>query len=122
LRNTTRTRLAVGDHGFPVRVHVVVGIGAAGGGVIGPGVFRSIGTTPAATSDHAIAAAAAVKTNPLAVRAPEFVLVPFIRRLSGDRHATSLGDIQNPHSIWQWTVFVTEQDEISIFRVDVHMI
>ena len=45
--DATRTRFAVGDHGLPIWVQVVVSIGSPRSGVISPGIARPVRRTPA---------------------------------------------------------------------------
>ena len=63
-----------------------------------------------------------MKIDSLAVSTPKFVLVPFVRALARNRLTMPVCDVEYPHSIWQTTVLVTEQDKVAIVRVEVNVI
>ena len=63
-----------------------------------------------------------MKTDSLTVAAPKFVLVPFVCALAGNRFALPVCDVEKPHSIGQTAVLMTEQNEITIAWVNMHVI
>jgi hypothetical protein len=120
--DATRTRLPVGDHCLSIGMQVVMGVSSARCGVIGFGIVCTIGRTPAAKAYGVVSQCAAVKTDSSAIATPKFVLVPLSCALSWDGIAPLVWDIEQPHSIWQIAVFMAEQNEITILRIDMHMI
>src|SRR5688572_29147477 len=124
LRDAARARLTVCYHGLPIgiRMQVVMGIGTPGCDMICLPINGSIGGTPAAKALRVILPAAAVKTNPLSICAPEFVLVPFPLALTWNGSADLVCDIENPHAIRRGAVLMTKQNKIRIVRMKVHMI
>src|SRR5215208_5072264 len=63
-----------------------------------------------------------MKTDPLAVAAPKFVLVPLIYALPRNGSAPPVRHVEQPHSIWQPAVLMTEQNKIAVPRVDMDVI
>src|SRR5215213_1568598 len=63
-----------------------------------------------------------MKTDSLAVAAPKFVLVPLIYALPGDGSALPVRHVEQPHTVWQPAVFMTEQNKIGVLRVDMYVI
>ena len=63
-----------------------------------------------------------MEADALTVRAPKFVLVPFLRTLSRKGSELSAADIEQPHSIRQAAVFMAKQNEIRILWVKMYVI
>ena len=63
-----------------------------------------------------------MKANPLSICAPELVLVPLIGALPWDGLALTGPDIEQPHAVRLPAIFMAEQDEVPIVRIDQNMI
>src|SRR5512141_2066736 len=90
--------------------------------MIGFGIRCTIRKAPAAKALCIVARQTTMETDSLTVSAPEFMLVPFVRALSRNWLTLFVRNVQKPHSILQTAVFMTEQNEIAIVRVEVNVI
>src|ERR1041385_6050986 len=96
-RDAARARLPVRDHGLPIRVQVVMSIGAAGGHVISLGIPCAVRRAPTTKASCVIAANTTVETDSLAIPAPKLMLVPFVCGLARDWSTLLIRNIQQPH-------------------------
>src|SRR5688500_7580919 len=97
-------------------------IGATGSRMIRLGITGTLGGTPATKALCVVAYTAAMKTDSLAVGAPKFVLIPFVRSLPGNRFTLVVRKVEQPHSIWQTTILMAKQYEISVVWIHMDMV
>ena len=93
-RDAAWASFAIGDHGLPIGMQVVMSIGATGCIVISLRIFCAICGTPATKAKNVVARYTAVKADALSIGTPEFVLIPLIRGLSGNDTALLVGSIE----------------------------
>src|ERR1043165_6212004 len=99
-----------------------MGISPARRRVVGFGIGCTIGRTPATKTLCVISPYAAMEADALPITAPKFMLVPFICALPGNWLALLGCYVKQPHSIWELTVLMAEQNEIAIMRIDMYVI
>src|SRR5688572_14924156 len=112
--DAARTSFTICDHCLSIGMQVVVSIRTARGVVVCLDVICAIRSTPATKAKYVIAGYTAVKTEALSIRAPEFMLIPLVGALAGNDLTLPVGNIEQPHSVWQFTVFMTKQNKLRI--------